>query len=558
MQYLKPVFAWVHLGYMVLTCKHINAGRQAVNGTIFIRVDENGAILDDHTLSQNGNGTKRIIIEDLLPPDHLAIVRRCSESDKIVRNVFSGQGEMSVIWDYYPVKDERCIHLYGAAMQKNGNDKQVYQSVVNDHDLLRFIFHAPDAIIIYDDSMTINYCNEKVMTLLGFHYSDLIGKPVHDLFIKEHIDGIPLLHKNNSGMFSRIRDRVLVKRNGSIVELEVNEQILPDDRYIIMLRDNRVRKKAHNEFNQAIKSEIFEKLFIKLRLFMHGEGMLTKLNRITSFLDNTASPEDPKLFDRFNGVTEEFQKIIYPELISIGRYLEALRPNDDVTDTNGVVLPEGRSIIEAAETLKNIFDTALRTFGYQNSADRLRVIIEHQNDIHLMINSIKKTIQNTMRDIERIFICSPGDIISGTVKKFQSQTKSITIGLTDSLDGRSAIMSGSELSKVTGILIENAIEALNNYSQGRDNFDPHIDITLSVTNDKIRIEVKDNGPGIKREHHALLFNDGFTTKGPGHGFGLSYSARFIQKYGGQLTHETRPDCGACFVIELLRAYTGNE
>jgi signal transduction histidine kinase len=115
-------------------------------------------------------------------------------------------------------------------------------------------------------------------------------------------------------------------------------------------------------------------------------------------------------------------------------------------------------------------------------------------------------------------------------------------------------MNSSELAEVVDILIDNAIESLREYSDGRDDFDPWIDISLSIVNDKLRIEVKDNGPGIKKEHQSLLFKDGFTTKGPGHGFGLSYSVRYIQRYGGNLSYESHPGFGACFVIELLRAY----
>jgi PAS domain S-box-containing protein len=435
--------------------------------------------------------------------------------------------------------------------------RHVHQLAIDDRGLLRYLYNAPDAIIIYNDSNVINYLNLKVTTLLGYHYSELLGQRVDGLFLPEHLEHVPLLQRPLSEAFSQLRDRMLVKKNGTVVELESSEQLLPDNHFIMILRDNRWRKRSQDEFRKAIKSEIYEKLFIKLRLFMHGEGMLMNLNRLTLFLENTASLEEPQILDRFIVATDEFKKMIYPELQSIGRYLEALRIDDSPPQQGEITLPKGHFIIEYTEKLRSIFDTASRTFGHNESADRLRIIIRHTADIRMMIKAIKKVIVNTSRDIESFFICSPAEIIKMIVKKYQLNIETVTISLTNLLENQSIIMNSSEFGGVVEILIDNSVEALVDYAQDRDNFEPRIDITLSMTNDKVRVAIKDNGPGVKQEHHSLLFKDGFTTKGPGHGFGLSYSARVVQKYGGEITYETCPGYGACFVIELLRAYTHN-
>jgi PAS domain S-box-containing protein len=424
----------------------------------------------------------------------------------------------------------------------------------DDRKFLHYFYHAPDGIIIYDDARIIHYVNQKITKILGFGYSEILGKPIESFFPQDHLAQTPLLHRLNGDSFSQIRDRVLVKKKGTLVELESSEQHLPDNYYIMILRDNRVRRRSQDEFHKAIKSDIYEKLFIKLRLFMHGEGMLMNLNRLTLFLDNTASLSDPQILNRFIDVTEEYRKIVYPELHSIGRYLHALRIDDDGSQSNGIVLPEGYSIIEYADKLKTIFDNASRMFGNQNYSDCITGIVRHKNDIQTMIDTVKKIIKSTSRDIERFFICTPDDIIGATVKKYRYEENRVIFNLTGNLDGQSAIMNSSELAEVTEILIDNAIESLRDYADGREDFDPWIDITLSIVNDKIRIEIKDNGPGIKKEHQTLLFKDGFTTKGPGHGFGLSYSARYTQRYGGNLSYKSHPGFGACFVIELLRAY----
>jgi PAS domain S-box-containing protein len=424
----------------------------------------------------------------------------------------------------------------------------------DDRKFLDYFYQAPDAIIVYDDAMVIHYVNLKAARLLGYRYSELLGKPVESIFDQDHLTQTPLLHRMNGDRYSQIRDRVLVKKKGTLMELESSEQHLPENYCIMILRDNRMRKRSQDEFRKAIKSDIYEKLFIKLRLFMHGEGMLMNLNRLTLFLDNTASLSEPQILNRFIEVIEEYRKIVYPELHSIGSYLHALRIDGEVSHSNGIVLPGGYSIIDYADTLQGVFDNALRMFGDRKYIDCINTITRHKDDIQMKIGTIKKIIKNTTHDIEQFFICIPDDIIAATVEKYRSEKNGVSFNLIGTLDGQSAIMNGSELAEVVVILIDNARDALRDHSEGREDFEPRIFISSSVVDDKIRIEVKDNGPGIKKEYQTLLFKDGFTTKGPGHGFGLSYSTRCIQRYGGNLSYEFHQGFGACFVIEMLRAY----
>jgi two-component system, NtrC family, sensor kinase len=72
-----------------------------------------------------------------------------------------------------------------------------------------------------------------------------------------------------------------------------------------------------------------------------------------------------------------------------------------------------------------------------------------------------------------------------------------------------------------------------------------------VSDDRVRIEVRDNGVGIRAENLARVFTHGFTTKKAGHGFGLHASANAATEMGGKLTaHSDGPGRGATFVLEL--------
>jgi signal transduction histidine kinase len=69
--------------------------------------------------------------------------------------------------------------------------------------------------------------------------------------------------------------------------------------------------------------------------------------------------------------------------------------------------------------------------------------------------------------------------------------------------------------------------------------------------DKLRIEVTDNGIGIPKENMSKIFRHGFTTKEGGHGFGLHSSALAAKEMSGALTAQSDGrGKGATFILEL--------
>ena len=76
--------------------------------------------------------------------------------------------------------------------------------------------------------------------------------------------------------------------------------------------------------------------------------------------------------------------------------------------------------------------------------------------------------------------------------------------------------------------------------------------TARLSPDRVRIEVRDTGPGIAADHLDRIWDPFFTTKpvGQGTGLGLSITQRIVYRHGGTIRAESRPGEGARFLIEI--------
>jgi signal transduction histidine kinase len=107
-----------------------------------------------------------------------------------------------------------------------------------------------------------------------------------------------------------------------------------------------------------------------------------------------------------------------------------------------------------------------------------------------------------------------------------------------------------EIMQVLLNIIVNAAQAIK--SQGRP-AKGRIEIRSGVEQDKIWIEIEDDGPGIPREIQQRIFESFYTTKPAGQAMclGLSISYDIItRQHGGTLSVRSEPGKGSCFRIEI--------
>ena len=79
-----------------------------------------------------------------------------------------------------------------------------------------------------------------------------------------------------------------------------------------------------------------------------------------------------------------------------------------------------------------------------------------------------------------------------------------------------------------------------------------ISVSISETEELVRIGVKDNGNGIDVANQSKVFEPRFTTKNSGMGLGLPIVKTILDSYGGRIFFETSSGYGTTFFIEFSK------
>ncbi len=107
----------------------------------------------------------------------------------------------------------------------------------------------------------------------------------------------------------------------------------------------------------------------------------------------------------------------------------------------------------------------------------------------------------------------------------------------------------ADLRQIFTNLIDNALYAL------RDRPGARLGIRTYAANGEVRLEVEDNGIGIRPENLKRIFEPSFTTKpvGEGTGLGLASSYELAVAYGGRLEVTSELGAGTTFTLSLPTA-----
>ncbi|MFQ5936919.1 MAG: PAS domain-containing sensor histidine kinase, partial [Acidiferrobacterales bacterium] len=99
-------------------------------------------------------------------------------------------------------------------------------------------------------------------------------------------------------------------------------------------------------------------------------------------------------------------------------------------------------------------------------------------------------------------------------------------------------------------LIINAVQATEGVVGRRPQVNISTQLELGEDRPRIRIEVSDNGCGVKSGREEAMFEPFFTTRAKGTGLGLAIVKRIIEQHGGFVQLRPAGTAGTCAVIVL--------
>jgi C4-dicarboxylate-specific signal transduction histidine kinase len=91
---------------------------------------------------------------------------------------------------------------------------------------------------------------------------------------------------------------------------------------------------------------------------------------------------------------------------------------------------------------------------------------------------------------------------------------------------------------------------LKNATQAASEVDnPHVNVSLSTSENSVIIAIRNNGKGIPVDIHDRIFEPNFTTKTSGMGLGLAITKNIIERFGGTISVEITEN-DTVFYVEL--------
>lgn len=187
----------------------------------------------------------------------------------------------------------------------------------------------------------------------------------------------------------------------------------------------------------------------------------------------------------------------------------------------------------------------------QTDLSEIREVLSRVDDQSQRAGHIIRRIYEFMRRSEpKIEPCDMGLLIHEVADLVEVDAQRHHICIERAIAANLPILQGDKvlLRQVLFNLMRNGIEAIYNApTQGRTYA---LNISAYREGDTLRIDIRDQGPGISPEIAKHLFEPFFTTKPEGLGIGLNICRSVVEAHRGQLSHAPAPQGGTVFSLSL--------
>lgn len=156
----------------------------------------------------------------------------------------------------------------------------------------------------------------------------------------------------------------------------------------------------------------------------------------------------------------------------------------------------------------------------------------------------RETISKVMNSIENPSFAA---LIVGKIARSSECNVKFILNEGSRLKNEDISIPSEALVTITGNLIDNALDSMNKDTSKNEK---ELSLGIYTKPGELLIIVKDTGTGIPEEIKEKIFENGFSTKGPGRGIGLYHTKQLVSSLGGTITVESQVGTGTCFMVNL--------
>ena len=454
-------------------------------------LDAEARLLESNAALQGLLGERALTqVSELLPVNHLPLVRACLEQSRAVESVEAQDGERILIWSFIPdVAERRVLARCREATQEIREQREaararrLYRLITeNTTDLISR--HTPDGVFL--DATPASW------TLLGYWPEELRGMAVDSLLHPQdqaqqakqarealeqdgyHTMSYRIRHRDGHYLWFETASRAIRETyTGAVVEV------------VSVSRDITARIQAEEN-----KRRLEDELAHTTRLITLGElasGIAHEINQPLAAVVNYASASQ--------------------------RYLQGIGGDQAGVDKVGQGLAR---------------------------------ITEHANHASAVIKRLRAFLRKGQRRMQALDLA---EVAREAVRLCNWEAGTAQVAVSDLLpDNLPPVFADRVLlEQVLLNLLRNAIDANRERHPGAPS---QVRLEASEADGNLAVRVIDQGPGVSDEQMGKLFTPFYTSKADGLGLGLSMSRSIVEGFGGSLEALPAEGGGLCLECRL--------